>query len=297
MQNGVLLALLSYAVYSWGDSLIKSLGTSGLSVFEVGLFNTLFAALFLLVFKPKGESWSGFWRTGRPFAVHLRSIIAASCGPLGIYAFTTIPFAEVYAIFFLAPIFVTVLSVIVLGEEVGPWRWAAVVLGFCGILLVVQPGFRAVELGHLAALGVSISAAVTLTMMRSLATEKQTSLLGILICYGLLVNVIGVTATGLAAPGWMSLGVLFIIGACTAGGHRLQLLATRYSPLNLIAPTHYSQMLWAVLLGAAFFNEYPNWISLLGLVVVAASGLLTLVREQVKLGRVRWSPFGGRTRL
>lgn len=301
MQNGVLLALLSYAVYAWGDGLIKLLGESGLSVFQVGLFNTIFAALFLFVFKPQGESWAGFWRGDRPFAVHARSIIAALCGPLVIYAFTTIPFAEVYAILFLAPIFVTLLSVVVLGEEVGPWRWAAVVLGFCGILLVVKPGFRAVELGHLTALCVSFLGAVSLIMMRSLAKEKQTTILGVLVFYALVVNLIGVAFSTFATPGmtmpdWTAFGVLFLVGACTAGGHRLLLLAARLSPANVIAPTHYSQMLWAVVIGAAFFAEYPDWISIFGLAVVAASGLLTLVRERVRLGTVRWNPFG-RNRL
>ncbi|TJU83515.1 MAG: EamA/RhaT family transporter, partial [Mesorhizobium sp.] len=63
-----------------------------------------------------------------------------------------------------------------------------------------------------------------------------------------------------------------------------------------IAPTHYSQIVWAVILGALFFQEYPDWLSLVGLAVVGGSGLLTMVREEVRLGTVRWNPFS-RTRL
>lgn len=295
LQNGVTLALLGYAIYSWGDGMIKSLG-GHLSVFEIGFFNILFAAMFLLVFKPQGESWNGFWRARRPWLVQARAVSGLLAGMLSIYAFTTIPLAEAYALIFLAPLCVTVLSVVVLKEHVGPWRWAAVIIGFAGILLVVRPGFRELQLGHLAAFCVAFLAAVTITLMRSLADEKQTTMLGVLVCYTLVVNGLAALATGFAFPGWKTLAILFAIGACTAGGNRLQLMAARLGPINLIAPTHYSQMLWAVLIGALFFAEYPDWISIAGLSIVAGSGLLTLVRERIRLGTVRVN-FFGRNRL
>ena len=72
------------------------------------------------------------------------------------------------------------------------------------------------------------------------------------------------------------------------------LFATRFTAANLIAPTHYSQMLWAVGLGALFFEEYPGPLALLGMAVIGASGLLTLLRENVRLGKVRWNPFRNR---
>lgn len=288
MKNGVVAALLGYAVYSWGDGLIKSLGGT-VSVFEMGFFNTVFAGCFLFFLKPAGEHWRGFWNMERPFAVHMRAIIAVVAGMLGVFAFTNIPMAEVYAIVFLAPLFVTLLAMVVLGEQVGPCRWAAVVAGFVGILLVVKPGFRELELGHFAALIVAFLAAVMVILMRSLAREKQTSMLGAVIVYGLVLNGIAALVTsGVSMPEWRTLAVLVAIGACTAGGHRLQLLSTRLSPANLIAPTHYSQMIWAVLIGAIFFAEYPDWISIVGLVIIAASGLLTLMREQVRFGKIRW---------
>jgi drug/metabolite transporter (DMT)-like permease len=132
--------------------------------------------------------------------------------------------------------------------------------------------------------------------MRSLADEKQTTMLGVLVCYTLIVNGLAALATGFAAPDWKILAILFLAGACTAGGNRLQLMAARIGPINLIAPTHYSQMLWAVVIGALFFAEYPDWISIMGLAIVAGSGLLTLVRERIRLGTVRVNPFG-RNRL
>lgn len=295
MNSGVLLALVAYAIYAWGDGLIKAAGGQ-LSVFEIGFFNMLFAGLFLFFLKPGGERWFGFWRMQRPWAVQARAASGIAASVLSVYAFTTIPLAEVYALMFLAPLFVTLLSIVILKEQVGPWRWLAVVAGFAGVLLVVQPGFRALELGHLAALIVAFLGAATIILMRSLTAEKQTSMLGVLIVYGLIFNGAATAATSFTLPNWQLLALLALSGACTAGGQRLQLLATRHSPANQIAPTHYSQIVWAVIIGAAFFEEYPDWLSLVGLAVVGGSGLLTLVRERIRLGTVRWNPFS-RNRL
>jgi drug/metabolite transporter (DMT)-like permease len=296
VKSGIILALAGYAVYAWGDGLIKGVGGQ-LSIFEIGFFNILFASVFLFFLKPEGEQWLGFWRMERPWAVHARALSGLAAGVFSVYAFTTIPLAEVYALIFLAPLFVTLLSIVILKEKVGPWRWAAVFAGFAGIVLVVRPGFRALELGHLAALMVAFLAAFTIILMRTLTEEKQTTMLGVLVGYGLIFNGIAAAATSsFAMPGLKLLGLLALSGACTAGGHRLQLLATRRSPANQIAPTHYSQIIWAVVIGATFFAEYPDWITLAGLAVVGGSGLLTLVRERTKLGTVRWNPFS-RNRL
>ncbi len=296
MNSGIILALAAYAVYAWGDGIIKSFGGQ-LSVFEIGFFNILFASVFLFLLKPEGESWRGFWRMNRPWAVQARALFGVGAGVLSVYAFTTIPLAEVYALMFLAPILVTLLSIVFLKERVGPWRWLAVVMGFCGVLLVVRPGFRALELGHLAAFVVAFFGASTIILMRSLQRERQTTILGMLAVYSLVFNGVAALATStFTPPDWKVWVLLAASGLCTAGGSRLQLLAVRRSPANLIAPTHYSQIVWAVIIGAAFFNEYPDWLSVVGMAVVVASGLLTLMREKVRLGFVRWNPFS-RTRL
>ncbi|TIO20657.1 MAG: DMT family transporter, partial [Mesorhizobium sp.] len=198
---------------------------------------------------------------------------------------------------FLAPLFVTILSTLILREKVGPWRWLAVVAGFAGVMLVVRPGFRELHLGHLAAFAIAFLAATSVILMRSLAQqEKRTTMLGVLVGYGLLFNGLGVAATSFTLPDGRQLIWLVMAGAFTAGGQLLQLLAAKYAPANRIAPTHYSQIVWAVVLGSLFFQEDPDLLTLAGLAVLGASGLLTMVREEVRLGTVRWNPFT-RTRL
>ena len=296
MPNGILLALLAYANYSLSDAVIKSLGGQ-FTVFEIGFFITLFAGCFLFFTRPKGERWRDFWRTKRPWAVQARAWAGIASGVLSVYSFTTIPLAEVYALIFLAPLLVTILSTVILKEKVGPWRWLAVFAGFAGVMLVVRPGFRELHLGHLAALANAFLAATIIILMRSLAQqEKRTTMLGTLIGYGLLFNGVGAATASFSLPNLWQLAWLILGGAFTAGGQLLHLLAAKYAPANRIAPTHYSQIVWAVILGAMFFKEYPDALSLVGLAVVGASGLLTMVREEVRLGTVRWNPFT-RTRL
>src|SRR5690606_24498323 len=156
------------------------------------------------------------------------------------------------------------------------------------------PGFRALELGHLAAFIVAFCGASTVILMRSLQAERQTTILGMLVTYTLVVNGVAAGATSNFVVPDGRVGLLLILSAlCTALGHRLLLTALRRSPANLVAPTHYSQIIWAVIIGAAFFSEYPDWLSAAGMAVVVASGLLTLVREKIRLGFVRWNPFSG----
>lgn len=297
MNNGILLALLAYAVYSWSDAAIKALG-GGLGIFEIGFFLTLVASICIVLTTPKDESWLHFWRMKRPLAVQARAISGATASVLSVLAFTTIPLAEVYALIFLAPFFVTLLSLLVLKEHVGPWRWFAVVAGFVGVLLVVQPGFRQLELGHFASLCIAFLAAVSVILMRSLsAQETRTTMLGFLMLYAVLFNGVAMVMTrSFSVPTPAQAAILVVAGIFSAMGNTLILRATRLAPANQLAPTHYSQIVWAVIIGALIFDEQPDIVSVVGLAIIAGSGLLTVARERIRLGTARWNPFG-RNRL
>ena len=296
MNNGILLALLAYATYSWSDAAIKALGGE-LSIFEIGFFVALISGTCIVLTTPRDEHWLDFWRMKRPWAVQGRAISGVVASVLGVIAFTTIPLAEVYALVFLASLFVTILSLIFLKEQVGPWRWFAVVAGFAGVMLVVQPGFRALEAGHFAALAVALLAAVSVILMRSLAShETRTTMLGYLIIYALVLNAVGMAFTGFVVPTLQQAGILLIAGVFSATGNIGLLRATRLAQANQLAPTHYSQIIWAVIIGALVFDEKPDLLSIAGLAIIAGSGLLTVVRERIRLGAVKWNPFG-RNRL
>lgn len=297
MTNGILLALAAYAVYSWSDASIKSLG-DGLSIFEIGFFIALVSSICIVITTPRNESWLHFWRMKRPWAVQARAISGAIASVLSIITFTTIPLAEAYALIFLSPLFVTLLSLLVLKEHVGPWRWCAVVAGFAGVLLVVRPGLRQLEPGHFAALCIALLAAIAVILMRTLSKqETRTTMLGFLMLYAILFNGVALMVTGqFTVPTIEQAVILVTAGLFAATGNILILRATRFAPASHLAPAHYSQIVWAAFIGALLFDEFPDTLALIGLVVIASSGLLTVTREQIRLGTVRWNPFG-RNRL
>jgi len=296
VNNGILLALLAYAVYSWSDAAVKALG-SGLTIFEIGFYAALISSICIVATTPRDENWLDFWRMKRPWAVQTRAVSGAVASVFSIIAFTTIPLAEVYALVFLAPLFVTLLSLFVLKEHVGAWRWFAVLAGFVGVLLVVQPGFREVQFGHLAAVFVALLAAISFILMRSLSgQETRTTMLGYLMLYVMLFNGVAMMATTANLPTPRQAAILLLIGVFSAAGNIMLLRATRFAPANQLAPTHYSQIVWAVVIGALVFAEQPDTLSIVGLAIIAGSGLLTVARERIRLGTVRWHPFG-RNRL
>ena len=296
MNNGILLALVAYAVYSWGDAAIKALG-GGLSVFEIGFYMTLVSAVCIALTTPKDEKLIHFWRMKRPWGVQARALSGTAASVLSVIAFTTIPLAEVYALIFLAPLFVTLMSVFLLKEQVGPWRWFAIVAGFAGVLLVVRPGFRELEIGHIAAVVVALLAAFSVILMRSLsARETRTTMLGFLVLYIIGFNGVAMLVTGARTPTLQEAAILLVAGIFAATGNILLLRATRFAPANQLASTHYSQIVWAVVLGALFFQEEPDLLAILGLAIIGSSGLLTVARERIRLGTVRWNPFS-RNRL
>src|SRR5687768_104586 len=108
-MNGIAFALVAYAALSSGDAFVKSL-RGGLSVFEIGFFMTLVGTIGALAAKPRGERWRDVLRPRRPWAVQARAVCGLLAGWLGIVAFTTLPFADAYALIFLIPLFVTLIS-------------------------------------------------------------------------------------------------------------------------------------------------------------------------------------------
>jgi drug/metabolite transporter (DMT)-like permease len=281
VNHGVLLALVTYATFSWGDGIIKSLA-GGPSIFEIGFFTSLSAACVLYFTKPKTEQWRWFWRMKHPYAVHIRAACGLVAGLMGIFAFTTIPLAEAYAIAFLSPFLATLASMLVLGEKVGPWRWFAVLFGFAGMVLVVQPGFRALELGHLAAAGIAMVGAVTIIILRTIAAdEKRTSLLAVPLIYAMVFNFVAMLP-GFSWPSPSEFLTMLAAGAIGSIGQVTLIAALKAAPANQVAPVQYTQIGWAVLIGIVFYHDWPNGLALIGLAIIVASGLLTLVRERIR---------------
>ncbi|MDB5540481.1 MAG: EamA/RhaT family transporter [Devosia sp.] len=292
MPAGVAFSLVAYLLYSCCDAIIKGFGLS-LSVFEIAFWTALFSFLPAIFTKPKGEHWRHFHNMRHPWLVHLRSLTGVIGNLCIIYAFTHIPLAETYSIAFLAPIFVVALSKTILREHVTWQRWFFLGASFCGVLLVVRPGFRELQLGHLLALGAALMGAITTTTLRKVApVEKRVSLLGLPLGYIVIVNGLLMIPT-FTMPTLHEFALLLTIGALGGTGNIVFIAATRRSPVSQIAPAQYSQIAWAIVFGAIFFHEFPDTIAWCGLVVVAFGGILNVMSDETRI-RIfsRLSVFG-----
>ncbi len=290
MIKGVLFGFLTYVLFSCADACAKAMGGT-MPVFEIAFFVTLASFSTFGFARSKSERWRDVFRLNRPRLVFLRAICGTAGGIFAFYAFTTIPFAEAYSVLFMMPLFATMLAIPVLGERVGWRRWLAVATGLAGVLLVVRPGFHQLHLGHLSAMASAACASVAIITLRRIGpTEKRISLLAVLYSVALTVNGI-LMIHQFRVPTRLDVGLIILAGVAGGFGQISMLAATRLAPANRITPTQYSQIIWAILVGAFFFGEFPDGIAFVGMVLVVSSGLFTLFREEQLRGWSRRTLF------
>lgn len=290
MNKGVAFALLAYFFFCCADAIIKSIGTAS-SVFEIGFFVSVFAMVPIFGLAIWQGNVGSLFKINQPGLVIARAATGLLAGMFVFYAFARLPFAETYALAFLSPVFATVLSVFFLGEDVRWKRWSAVAIGLIGVWIVVRPGFKELQWAHLAALAAATMSASTLVLLRKIGNgENSFSLLGTLLVSSTVVNGILMinTVDWPTNNEWLR---YFFCGLFAAGGQTAMLAAVRLAPANAIAPVQYSQMIWAVIFGIAFFSEYPDSWTIVGLVLIAFSGLITLFRDEKRSKWVSRTPI------
>jgi len=283
MFKGVLLGFACYAAYAISDAFVKSLrGT--LPAFEAVFFGAVLGLVAIPFIRKPGDRWHEVFKANRPSLWWIRAVTGAITNVSAVVAFTHLPMAETFALIFLMPIFVTVLSVVFLKEHVGWRRWSAVFAGFVGVLVVLRPGFRQLGLGHFAAITCGMAGAVSVVALRMAgAHEKRISLYG--------AGVIGPLVVGgvlmLPSFSWPTLHQWWLLsgyGLLAGLAGVLLMLATQLIPANRVAPTQYSQMLWAIGFGYWLFGDTLDWPMLAGIALILGAGLFTLVREEQVTG-------------
>ncbi len=278
MFKGVLLGFMAFAAYALSDAFVKSLRGS-LPAYEAVFFGAALGLTALPFIKGDGDRWREVLFAQRRGLYLVRAVASAVGSIAAVIAFTALPMAEAFALIFLLPIFVTILSVLVLKEHVGWRRWSAVVAGFVGVLVVLRPGFRVLGVGHLAAIICGLAGAISMIALRlSGPYEKRITLYGA----GMVGSMLLTGVLMLADFRWPTLaqiGLLLGYGLLAALASVLLMLATQKAPANHVAPTQYSQMLWAVLLGYVLFDDRLDWPMAIGIAIILGAGLFTFVRE------------------
>jgi len=275
------LYCLAVLVLSLMDVAIKWL-SADFHTLQILFFRSIFALIPLWFLIARSGGLPAL-RTRRPFAHLLRGLVGTATAFSFFFSFAYLPLADAYAIAFASPLFVTALSIPLLGERVGIRRWAAVAVGFVGVLLVVRPGAGGAEsfvsIGAAAALAGAFGYALMVGLIRLHSrTESPAAItlyptLVTLAVSGLLVRAVW------TPPGPADLALLALTGFLGGIGTILLAAALRSGPVAVVAPFEYTAMAWGVLFGFAIWNELPDAWVWSGTAIVVASGLYILHRE------------------
>jgi drug/metabolite transporter (DMT)-like permease len=212
------------------------------------------------------------------------------------YAMTQISIAEVTAMNYLNPIYVTILAAIFLGERLAMRRIMAVVVAFCGALIILRPGFREISPGHIAMLFTAAAFSVGYLVAKIMADETSPSVV---------VGMLSLTVTvGLAPfawavwvpPTWEQIGWLFLVACFATAGHFTMTMAFKAAPLTVTQPVTFLQLIWATLLGAVAFGEPADiFVIIGGAMIIAAISYITL--REAMLRRKQVTPAVAQTKL
>jgi drug/metabolite transporter (DMT)-like permease len=279
--KGILLGFASFAVFSFSDACVKLINGQ-LPPYESAFFGALFGLIILPFLLRQGDHWIDIISTTN-LPLWLVRFLAYPMGVIGsVTAFTHLSMAEAFVLIFLQPAYITVMSVFFLKEQVGIRRWSAVAIGFLGVLIVLRPGFRTLSIGHLGALFAGLGGAVSVVAFRAArGKEKNVSLFGAGILGGVIVCGL-LTLPRFTPPNGDQWAKLAGYGLLAAVANVLTMRAARQAPAAYIGPTQYSQMVWAILLGFLLFGDSVDIPIMVGIVMIVASGLLTLIREKVR---------------
>lgn len=249
---------------------------------EVVFFRCAFALLSSIVVV-MAQGGLPLLRTQRLGGHVSRSVIQFVSMTCIFIAFGMMPLADAVAISFSAPLFLTVLSIPMLGEKVGPYRWGAVIVGFCGVLVMVRPGSGTLEAGALLALANAVLGAIaTIGVRRMTLTEASATLI---FYQGITATILSVFMLpfGWVTPTFPDFLMLATIGLASGAGQYLWTQAFRFAPAAVAAPFNYTAMIWAMLFGYLIWGDVPTLALIAGALIVAASGLFILYRETRRL--------------
>lgn len=218
----------------------------------------------------------------RKFGSHVgRSLVGIAAAFCFFYGYAIMPLADVYAIGFAGPLFMTALSVPVLGEKVGWRRWAAVLVGFTGVLVMLRPGQGLLSLTALIPLAAAAFYALTMLYIRIMArTESNAAITFYFVTSMSVVSGIIMIPDWRTPDGWQWL-LLIMVGVIGGVAQIAFTQAFRLTTPSLLAPFEYTAMLWAVLFGYFLFGDVPDEAIWIGSAIVIASGLYIIHRETV----------------
>jgi drug/metabolite transporter (DMT)-like permease len=285
-RRGIAGMVASMVLFICNDALIKHVSESlptGQIIFLRGLSATVLIAALAVGL--------GAWRQ-MPAVIDRPVLLRAGIDSLGTFlyllALFNMPIANVTAINLTVPLMLTICAAFILHEQVGWRRWSAVVAGFIGVLLVVQPSASGFNWFALVALAATATHAA-----RDLLTRRiRAGIPSVIVTLSTAIVVTIAAAIVSSIEGWQPLTwrpmlLLILASAFLSGGYYLVIDCMRHGELSVVAPFRYTAILWALLLGYFVWGDVPNVLAWIGIVLLVGSGLYVLYRQQVRARMAR----------
>ena len=276
---GIAYRVMAMACMASLSALVKWCGQRGVPLFEIIFFRNFFAFVPLGIYIWRTTGFEVL-RTRRPFGHLARAAVGLTGMMCGFSAVQHLPLTEATAIQFASPLFMTALAALLLHEVVGWRRWAAVAVGFVGVLIMVRP-----EPGHMNLLGVALalggalgSAGAMVAIRQITDTERGPTIVFYFTLAGTVLGLVG-SAFGWTMPDRLTLAMLIGAGLVGGVGQLFLTEALRLAPVGVVAPFDYTQLIWATLFGYLVWSELPHLTTVVGALVVAGSGVYILNRE------------------
>ena len=246
---------------------------------EVFFARFFFGLIPIFIIIPK-DRWTDFYKTSRPGLHAFRAISGSIAFICIFFGLRNLPLADVVSLTFGGPIFVTIASIIFLSEKVGVKRWAAVLVGFIGMLLIVQPALVELNYYYLSPLLFCIFFSGVAISVRSLVKTEPNY--RIAFYFTILCTIVGLCTLpyGWIMPTKFDLFLLIVMGLCGSVANLFLTQSYRLAEASLVTPIKYLSLVFAIIFGLFIWEEVPKPLMLAGSSLVILSSLIIFIREK-----------------
>ena len=281
---GIMMMIAAVGLFGVMSVMIKLIGPDYHPV-QTTFFRNAVAAIVIIPFVWKNGGAASL-ATKRPLMHLARSLLGVAGNILYFYAFTRLALADVIVVSQAVPLFVTIIAWIFIREVIGWRRWVSVLFGFIGVLIAINPS-GAIEIATIAAIIATVFWAITMLLMRSMGrTESPYTIAFYYMLAGALI-------TACLLP-WiwqdLSLNVCFLLlisGILGGVGQILMTYALKIAEASVVSPFNYTAILWGIIFDLSIWGTAPSRETLIGAIIITASGLYLLHRERIRSGNMQ----------
>ena len=267
---------ISVCAFSAMDLIVK--WSENYPVGEV-LFFRGFCGIIPLIFLIPKKRYFDFYKTNRPF-LHFKRCFAGLIAIVAIFiALRNLPLATVVSITFAAPIFTTILSIFLLSEKVGLYRWLAVIVGFIGILIISEPGFNSLNFYYIYPIIFCLGLSYVAIAIKQLSSSEPVWLISFYFSLSIMILSFFTVTRGWILPSIKDFILLSLLGILGGLANLWLTQSYKFADVSLVTPLKYLALVFAIIFGYVIWGEIPTLKTLAGSSLVIISSLIIFRRE------------------